>query len=99
MIRVRLAVVGAGTIGARHIEEIVANRDAALCAIVDVSAAAAVLARQTNVPLYASLDALLARERPDGILIATPNALHAPQALECIAAGVPTVGEKPLPRP
>ena len=96
MIRVRLAVVGAGTIGARHIEEIVANRDAALCAIVDVSAAAAVLARQTNVPLYASLDALLARERPDGILIATPNALHAPQALECIAAGIPTFVEKPL---
>jgi len=93
---VRLAVVGAGAIGARHIEEIVANPDAALCAIVDVSAAAATLAQQANVSLYATLDALLARERPDGILIATPNALHAPQALQCIAAGIATFVEKPI---
>ena len=93
---VRLAVVGAGAIGARHIEEIAANRDAALCAIIDVSAAAAALAHRTGVMLDESLDALLARERPDGILIATPNALHAPQALQCIAAGIPTFIEKPL---
>ena len=93
---VRLAVVGAGAIGARHIEEIVANSDAALCAVVDVSTAAATLARKANAPLYATLGALLARERPDGILIATPNALHAPQALQCIAAGIPAFVEKPI---
>jgi predicted dehydrogenase len=48
------------------------------------------------VPLYASLADLLARERPDGVVLATPNALHASQALECIAAGVPALVEKPL---
>jgi len=58
---VRLAVVGAGAIGARHIEEIAAHRDAALCAIIDVSAAAAALAHRTGVMLDESLDALLAR--------------------------------------
>lgn len=96
MERVRLAVVGAGVIGVRHVEEIVANRDAALCAIVDVSASADAIARNAGVPRYPSLTALLAHEHPHGIVIATPNALHAPQALECIAAGIPTFVEKPL---
>jgi len=93
---VRLAVVGAGVIGARHVEEIVADREATLGAIVDVSPAAKALAAQARVPLLASLAELLGGERPDGVVIATPNALHAPQALACIAAGVPTLVEKPL---
>jgi predicted dehydrogenase len=93
---VRLAVVGAGRIGARHIEEIGALSSARLAAIVDVSAAAALLARQIGVPLYASLDELLARDRPDGVVLATPNALHAAQALACIDARVPALVEKPI---
>ena len=92
----RLAVVGAGRIGARHIEEIRALPGAALSAIVDVSAAAAALAQQADVPLFASIDELLARDRPDGIVLATPNALHAAQALACIDARVPALVEKPI---
>jgi len=96
MERVRLAVVGAGSIGARHIEEIDASPHATLCAIVDVAPAAATIASRAGVPLHASLTDLLARERPDGVVLATPNALHAAQALECIAARMPTLVEKPL---
>jgi predicted dehydrogenase len=93
---VRLAVVGAGGIGARHIQEIRANDDARLAAVVDFTAAAATLAQEAAVPLYASLDELLARDRPDGIVLATPNALHATQALACIDARVPVLVEKPI---
>jgi predicted dehydrogenase len=92
----RVAVVGAGRIGGRHIEEIRALPGAALSAIVDVSAAAAALAQQAGVPLFASIDELLARDRPDGIVLATPNALHAAQALACIDARVPALVEKPV---
>jgi predicted dehydrogenase len=92
----RIAVVGAGTIGARHIEEIAACPNASLAAVVDVVPATAKLAHERRVPLYDSLDVLLRRERPDGVVIATPNVLHAPQALACIAAGVPALVEKPL---
>jgi predicted dehydrogenase len=94
--RARIAVVGGGRIGTRHIEEIRASASACLSGVVDFTPAAATLAADACVPLYATLTALLARDRPDGIVLATPNALHATQALECIAAGVPTLVEKPL---
>ncbi len=67
-----------------------------LSALVDPAPAAAALAARAGVPLYATLDELLARDRPDGLVLATPNALHVPQALQCVAAGLPILLEKPL---
>ncbi len=39
---------------------------------------------------------MLDADRPDGIVLATPNQLHVPQALQCVRAGVPILLEKPL---
>jgi predicted dehydrogenase len=94
--RTRIAVAGAGLIGLRHIEEIGTSRSAELASIVDVAAKAAAVARSRRVPLYGSLAQLFAHDRPDGVIVATPNALHVEQALECIDAGVPALVEKPI---
>jgi predicted dehydrogenase len=67
-----------------------------LSAVVDPSPAARAHADAAGVPLYGSLAELFAKDRPDGIVLATPNALHVPQALECIAAGMPMLLEKPI---
>jgi predicted dehydrogenase len=67
-----------------------------LSAIVDPAAAARAVAEAARVPLYASLAELLARDRPDGVVLATPNPLHLPQALECIGAQLPMLLEKPI---
>ncbi|QHE86939.1 Gfo/Idh/MocA family protein [Hydrogenophaga sp. BPS33] len=96
MSKTRIAVAGAGLIGQAHIRVLQASPMCALSAVVDPSPAAATLAAQAGVPLFASLDQLLAQNRPDGVLLATPNALHVPQALQCIAAGLPTLVEKPI---
>ena len=96
MQKVRIAVAGAGLIGRRHIEEIGRSRGARLSAIVDVSRQAADVARQAAVPLHRSLSELFARDRPDGVILATPNQLHVEQGLECIAANVPALIEKPV---
>jgi predicted dehydrogenase len=93
---VRIAVAGAGLIGQRHIEEIVACPDTRLATIVDPSPSAASIAARERVPLFGSLEALIHESRPDGVILATPNQLHVDQALECIAAGIPTLVEKPL---
>ena len=96
MRKVRIAVAGAGLIGLRHIEEIERSRSCELSAIVDVAPKAADAARSARVPLYASLAELFAKDRPDGIVLSTPNQLHVEHALECIAAGVPALVEKPV---
>ncbi len=96
MAKARIAVAGAGLIGLRHVEEIVASRDCALASIVDPGPNAPGIARKYDVAHYASLAACLAQDRPDGVVLATPNAMHVEQALACIEAGVPVLVEKPL---
>jgi len=91
----RIAVVGAGAIGRSHIERILKSRDCELMAIVDPAPGASDLAAKLGVPLIASLPDLL-KQRPDGVILASPNRLHVEQGLACVAAGVPTLIEKPL---
>lgn len=93
---VRLAVVGAGLIGRRHIELVCASDACSLAAIVDPTPSAAELAAALGVPHFATLHELLANARPDGVVLATPNGLHVDQALACVEAGVPALVEKPV---
>src|SRR4051794_1619827 len=93
---VRIAVAGGGLIGRRHIEEIDASRAAQLAAVVDPGPAAAEVADRFGVPLYPSLRGLFDAEKPDGIILATPNPLHVGGGLECVAAGAPVLVEKPI---
>lgn len=92
----RIAVAGAGIIGLAHIAAVDASPDCELAAVVDPSPAAEAIAARHGVPLYRSLETLMAQDRPDGIVLATPNALHVPQALACIETGVPVLLEKPI---
>jgi predicted dehydrogenase len=96
MDKTRIAVAGAGYIGQAHIDVLLASRRCALSAVVDPSPAAAAVAAKSGVPLYASLAELLHDARPDGVVLATPNQLHVEHALQCIAADVPMLLEKPI---
>jgi predicted dehydrogenase len=96
MAKVRIAVAGAGLIGLRHIEEIQKSESATLSAIVDPSPKAAEVARKESVPIYKSLDEMMAADRPDGVILATPNQMHVDQGLQCIAWNLPVLVEKPI---
>lgn len=94
---VRIAVAGAGQIGRRHIEMIARMPGAArLVALADPSPASMEQALQLGVPHFTDLADLLEADRPDGVVISSPNALHVPHALACVEAGVPSMVEKPL---
>jgi predicted dehydrogenase len=93
---VRIAVVGAGVIGERHIEEVDASAEATLASVIDPGPAGPELAEKFDVPLYRSLGELFERDKPDGVILATPNQLHVEGGLECVAAGVPVIVEKPI---
>ena len=96
MKRVRIAVAGAGMIGRRHIQEVHAGASTDLAAIVDPGPAGAEPAEKYGVARYRSLTDLLDRDRPDGVILATPNRMHVDGGLECVAAGVPVIVEKPI---
>jgi predicted dehydrogenase len=91
-----IAVAGAGMIGRTHIGLIQASDACHLSGIVDPAAGAAEFARAAGVPRYATLPELFAAQHPAGVIVATPNQLHVENALDCIAAGVPVLVEKPL---
>ena len=82
--------------GRVHMDVLARNSQTRLSALVDPAAQAQALARDAGVPWFASLNELLQRSRPDGLVIATPNALHVTQALQALAAGVPVLLEKPV---
>jgi len=95
----RLGFLGTGWIGRSRLEAVVASGCAEIAAIVDldpgsVAAAAALAPGATVLPSY---EALLA-ERLDGVVIATPSALHAPQARAALAQGHAVFCQKPLGR-
>lgn len=96
MTRAGIAVAGAGLIGRRHIELIRQSLSCELAAIVDPAPAAAVLAKDCGVPAYRTLAELFAAQRPDAVIAATPNVLHAQNGIECIRHGVPVLVEKPI---
>jgi predicted dehydrogenase len=94
--KARIAVAGAGYIGLAHIGVTQRSPSCTLSAIVDPAPAAAAIATEAGVPLFKSLDELFARDRPDGVILATPNPLHVEHALMCIAADMPMLLEKPI---
>lgn len=92
----RLAVVGAGLIGRRHIEAIAKTSAATLACVVDPAEAGQVAAQARGVPWHSALDRMIAAGGVDGVILATPNALHEDGALACIDAGLPVLVEKPI---
>lgn len=94
----RAAIVGTGAIAAVHAEALRAAGDRIeLVAVVDVDAdRAAAFATEWGVPrVHRSLSALLDVEKLDVVHICTPPRHHAPLALECLAANVNVLVEKP----
>lgn len=95
---VRIVVAGAGLIGRRHVELVRTHPGCELAAVVDPAPAAAELAAEAGVPHHRSLAGCLSAEPLEalGVIVASPNRLHVPMALECVDRGVPVLVEKPV---
>ncbi|MBB2750387.1 UNVERIFIED_ORG: putative dehydrogenase [Rhizobium aethiopicum] len=92
----KIAVMGAGLIGRRHAERVMSEPGTILSAVIDPSAAGRDFARNAGIPSYASFQDIPGEDRPDGVIVATPNQLHVENAMELIAAGIPVLIEKPI---
>ncbi|MBD8890630.1 Gfo/Idh/MocA family protein [Roseibium litorale] len=94
---VRIAVAGAGMIGRKHISAIAQTGGAArLAAIADPGDVAKAYAAELGVPWYPGISELIEADRPDGLVIATPNQAHVANGLQAVEAGIPALVEKPV---
>ncbi|HJP80472.1 MAG TPA: Gfo/Idh/MocA family oxidoreductase [Pseudonocardiaceae bacterium] len=97
--RIRVAIVGAGGIAEHaHVPALRAQCEKVeLVAAVDVDAGRLAAFRQRNgIPAgYASVEAMLAKEKPDLVHVCTPPAAHAGQVVSALDAGAWVLLEKP----
>ena len=91
---IRLAVIGAGLIGRRHVDAIRVTPGAILACIVDPSPEGHSFADSCGVDWFASIEAMFATSRVDGTILATPNQLHADGAMVCIENHCPVLVER-----
>ncbi len=91
------AVIGSGFIGSVHIEAL-RRLGVRIQGLLEVSPEhGAKRAADLGLPrAYASLEEMLADDRVEVVHVTSPNALHAPQVREILAAGKHVVCEKPL---
>lgn len=95
---VRVGVIGVGNIGTAHVRNLAHHvSGATVSAVFDADRRrATTIGDQIGAAPLASAEELIDSRDVDAVVIASPDALHAGQALGCIAAGKPTLCEKPL---
>jgi predicted dehydrogenase len=98
MSRHRVAVVGAGVIGARHAQTVSELDGAELACVIDTDHAAAELAAaKYKTTAYYDLDkALNGPTEFDIVAVCAPSGLHADIAVRALQAGKHTIVEKPI---
>jgi UDP-N-acetyl-2-amino-2-deoxyglucuronate dehydrogenase len=96
--KIRVGLLGCGRVAAKHLEAIAALSDELeLVAVCDVDEdVAAAASRHLGVPSFTESRRLYEQVRPDLVVLATPSALHAQQALEAARRGVHVMTEKPM---
>lgn len=102
MSEIRIGIVGAGGMGNHHARELLRRDDARIVTMCDTSKASMDRLTQTlgaagqSVTRHTRLDALLAQETLDGVIICTPHTEHAAQVRACLKAGLHVLVEKPM---
>ena len=96
MNRLRIAVIGAGYMGRKHLQYLSASADCRLLALVDPDPAAQRAAHEHGARYCRDIGELLSGEPIDGAIVAAPTGLHEEVGRRCIDAGVPALIEKPI---
>lgn len=93
----RLGFVGLGWIGRKRLDAIAVRDDVRVAALFDADAERleSSAAQYTDAIVHDRFENLV-EQALDGIVIATPNATHADQAVACLSRGIPVFCQKPL---
>ena len=95
--KLRVGVIGVGSIGFNHARVLSELGDVELAAVVDVNERAAqAIAHRYRVHAYTDYVRMLDGEQLDAVTIAVPTNNHLEVALEAIQRGIPLLIEKPI---
>ena len=93
---IKIGLIGAGSIGVRHIMAIDALSDVALVAIGDPSPAAQKIGAERSIPVFADADKMLSAGGIDAVIIATPTERHHQDVMAALRHKVTVLVEKPI---
>ena len=97
MKKVRIGVIGVGSMGSGHLNSISKIADAKLCAVCDIDKKRAdKYATEHKVKAYYHSDKLIKSGDVDAVLIATPHYDHTPISIAAMKAGLHVLTEKPI---
>lgn len=96
MDKVRVGLIGAGSIGVRHMKAMEEVPEITLVAIADPSPAAVRIGAVQNIPIYPDAGAMLAQGGLDAVIIATPTERHHRDMMMALEARQTVLVEKPI---
>ena len=95
MNKVKISVVGIGLMGSQHLNAIERSHKAILHSIVDINKDSRLHAKKYKVPFYKTSGELLKNNKPDAVIVATPNNCMK-SILSFLKAKIPVLLEKPI---
>ena len=91
-----IALIGAGSMGRRHIEAMASVKEAILVAIADPSSAADALGKAQGIPVFADAEQMLTEADIDAVIIATPTESHHADVMTVLRHKKTALVEKPI---
>lgn len=93
---VRIAFIGAGIMGRHHLAVAERNPEIEIAGVAEFNPETRETLAAKGIPTFVDHKHMLAAVKPDGVVISTPNAYHAPAAIDCVEAGAVPLIEKPV---
>ena len=91
-----IAIIGYGGMGGWHGRKIGTIEELNLCGVYDIKQERCDIAREKEIHVYESMEALLADENVEIVTVAIPNHLHKDVCIRAMQAGKNVVCEKPV---
>ena len=97
MDKVKIAIIGVGTMGSAHVATIDKLDNCTVSALCDIDPAVRKkYANRKDTAIFASADELFAKGDFDAVIVATPHYFHVPLALQALEHGKHVLTEKPI---
>ncbi len=93
---VKLAIIGLGLMGSRHVEIVRSFDGCDLVGVCDLNPDLRALADRHDIPFFQDIGEMLDRTQLDGAIIATQSAAHVETFEACASRGVHALIEKPV---